>query len=282
MRTALVLGALLGIAVHAAAEDRFPTPEDQRRSFSPHEDLVIDGVRAGAWLDAHVVFLLTEVKTVARHDGGASVQNGGFACAAPLSDDGYMLTVRHAVTEPMMALRTREHRPELKPVRVVWAGQASACDVAVLKVEWSGGETCAWAGHESAAPEAGVFSAGAWLAEDDAHQWFQHDRAAGAVSDAPIAHPASGDEPAYALFDALLPVHPGDSGGPVVTRDGKLLGVTTAHLLDPRTGESTGRSRVIRPDTAFLDALIARDRAERAAPHAAGIAAAALATVIEM
>jgi hypothetical protein len=280
MRLALTLTILASVVLApvAAAEDRFPTPEDQRRSFAPHEDQVIDGERAGAWLDGHVVFLLTEVRTVAHHDGGGtSVANGGFACAAPLSEDGYMLTVRHAVVEPMMALRTRDHRPELKPVRVVWTGDAAGCDVALLKVEWDGGARCAWSGHEAAAPAARVFSAGAWLDEDDAHQWFRHDRAAGAIADPPTAHAAAGTEPAYAVFDAVLPVHPGDSGGPVVTRDGKLLGVTAAHLLDPRTGASTGRSRVIRPDPAFLDEAMARDRAA----HAPAAAAKAMATVIE-
>jgi S1-C subfamily serine protease len=222
----------------------------------------------------HKALLLTGVRMVAEHEGGsASVHNEGFACAAPLTEDGYLLTVRHAVQEPVMALRRAIGRPDLKAARVVWSGDADGCDITILKVDWSGVPACRWAAAEAIAPGAAVLAAGCYLAEDEQHQWFRDDHSAGAVTAAPRATAATAAAPAFSLIEARLLVHPGDSGGPVLTADGRLVGVTMAHLLDPRTGASTGASLVIRPDTAFLDRVIAQDRDRVDAAQATATAA---------
>lgn len=257
----LAVAALLAPATAGAVEDHFPTPDEQARSFAPYDDAVIEGVPASRWLAARKALLLTGVEAVVERGGGAaSVRNRGFASAATLTDDGYLLTVRHALHEPVMALRRAVGRPDLKPARVVWSGEADGCDAALLKVDWTGCEACRWAPEAGLAPGAAVLSAGCYLAEDEEHQWFRDDRSAGALSAAPRAIAADRGAPAFALVEARLLAHPGDSGGPVMTADGLLVGVTMAHLLDPRTGESTGASLVIRPDIAFLERTIAEDR----------------------
>jgi S1-C subfamily serine protease len=263
-RAIAILGLLAVLAAASAVEDRFPTPEQQAESFVPFESAMIDGVPVAHWLASRKALLLTGVQTVTEHGGGAaSVHNEGFACAAHLTDDGYLLTVQHAVREPVMALRRAVGRADLKSARVVWSGDANGCDLTVLKVDWSDCCACRWAPEASIAPGARVLAAGCYLAEDEQHQWFRDDRSAGAVAKAPRRTDAAGHSPAFAIIEAALLVHPGDSGGPVLTAEGELIGLTMAHLLDPRTGESTGATLVIRPDTAFLDRVIGDDRSAR-------------------
>jgi S1-C subfamily serine protease len=259
-RLAIVLLALAAAA--PAVEDRFPTPEQQAATFAPFESAVIEGVPAARWLAQHKALLLTGVQAVTEQGGGAaSVRNDGFACAAPLTADGYLLTVRHAVREPVMALRRAVGRADLKAARVVWSGDTEGCDLTVLKVDWTDCSACRWAGDEAIAPGAKVFAAGCYLAEDEEHQWFRDDRSAGALAKPARLTAAAGEHPGFAVIEAALLAHPGDSGGPVLTAGGELIGLTMAHLLDPRTGESTGATLVIRPDTRFLDHVIGEDRA---------------------
>ncbi len=248
----------------------FPTPEEQAETFAPYADLEIEGLPVIRFLVRHQVLLLTDVRHVtALPGGGFSVASDAIACAAPISGDGYLLTAAHAVHGPVYAVIDVDGRPTPAPVRVVWRGdQAAGCDLALIKVAWRPPAPCAWSTLAELDAGTAVLSAGAYLVDDEGSgQWFRHDQGAGDMLRSPThidgqAEAVNGSpaQPPYETIVARLLAHPGDSGGPVMTTHGRLIGVTIGHLLDS-AGVSTGLSVIARPDVPAIEAMMAKDRA---------------------
>lgn len=262
---AAALAALPGASALEATPAVFPTPAEQAASFAPYDAHRIGGIPASRWMAQRQVLLLTGAERTAR---GGVAGGGGHACAAPLSADGYLLTVTHSLREPVLALRLRDDgSTEALPARVVWRGSDDGCDAALLHVPWKDAAPCEWADAGAIAAGDALLSAGATMVQGAERQWLERERAAGRAGGPPEAALARAGEPAYAWLHARLPASPGDSGGPVMTLDGRLVGVMAAHLLD-RDGNSTGWSLVIRPDPAFLEQTIASDRLRPRVPVA--------------
>ena len=263
--------ALIVVAAGLLAGADFPTPAQQLASFAPFVHSQIEGEGAVAWLDAHRVLLLNQVRMLGsdRVAGG-----GGYACATPISADGYLLTAAHAAIEPLIGIRAGHGPERVSPLRVVWRGPPG-CDLALLKAGWDDCACIAWSGNQAMRVSAPVLAAGTSMAEDATHQWFQPEHSAGVLQELEhITSPAGAPVP-FEVISARIPAHPGDSGGPLVSRDGRLLGVMVAHVLNA-DGTSTGDSLAVRPDPAAILSLIAHDRAA----HARHAPAAALATVV--
>jgi len=208
--------------------------------------------RAGtAW----VVDGATSFEMVDGEQPGAKVYRGiangkvvtsEIGAAAALSDDGYFLTAAHCVASGRaLVIGAAPGRPARETdAVVVWNGAAStpAVDLAVL---WAPGldlPPFAWS-TERVAVGTAVLGSGS------------------GARGLPVAGGqlvAVDDLMRSMLVD--VPLLPGDSGGPCLLVDGSLLGVfSTAMVTD---GSPVGR--VLRPDRAWLDELLARDRAARA------------------
>ncbi len=267
----LRIAAVFVVAANLLAGADFPTPAQQVASFAPFAHSQIEGVGAVAWLNAHRVLLLNQVRMLAadRVAGG-----GGYACATPISADGYLLTAGHAAIEPMMGIRPGNGPERTSPLRLIWRGPPG-CDLALVKASWDDCPCIAWSGDQALRAAMPVLAAGTSMAEDATHQWFQPEHSAGVLQELePTGVPAHPAVP-FVVISARIPAHPGDSGGPLVSRDGHLLGVMVAHVLNA-DGTSTGDSLAVRPDPAAILALIAHDRAV----HARTPPATALATVV--
>ncbi len=259
------IAAICAIQTDGAQTDeplRFPTPEQQAETFAPFRELLIQGRTAARFLREHKVILFTQVdKVTALPEGRFSIKSGSIACAAPISADGYLLTVSHGIHDPVYALVMRDRRPHVIKTVTVWDGnETNGCDLAVLKIPWTFAAPCHWADDGDLQKATAVLSSGAYLVDADATtEHCREDHGAGRIAKSLSHISAAGGTPAFSLIESRLLVHPGDSGGPVMTLTGRLAGVTLGHVLDG-SGVSTGATIVIRPDLAWLDALVSSHR----------------------
>jgi S1-C subfamily serine protease len=181
----------------------------------------------------------------------------GYGSAVSLGD-GYFLTAAHVPVKGQGGLFCMEHgtRPVVRPYRLVWSDRAA--DVALLHapvevpaVKWTSGHGVAAGtrvfsfgfGGGEWKPSQGQVTGGKGTGEDDRHLDLK----------------MSG------------PVVAGDSGGPVTTADGQLVGIVTR--ANYRWVRAFGRawtrtgSNATRPDVAMLQDVIARDRDGRTTRH---------------
>lgn len=269
----LIIGATLATGCLAPAAPHYSQATKQA-SFAPFRDAWVDGVPFESLIRRRSAVILGRPKMLSwsrpegRSGGTLSYQTSDESClgtAVALTRDGYLLTARHCVdVQPIHALiRTYAGVRPVK-ARVVWRGRD--VDLALLKVEarlrnafdWSDklpddGERLAVAG---AFPQRDVFLAMA---------------GGRALALGPQRLGGQGDPPHHVLrHDA--PVHAGDSGGPVVDRFGRLLGINVRVSFRPDFSELylSGRwsSEAILPSPARIRDLIAADRSIQHPYHA--------------
>jgi S1-C subfamily serine protease len=184
-----------------------------------------------------------------------------------ISSDGYLLTAAHNMEQhaPAVLVRTAASTFEWRKTRVVWSG-APSIDLAVLKT----GPSLAhfgWAREPECATGAEVVGAGFAAIGPSVTlvDWKDLSTPYGGGVIEVVRLPATGKEfPGTTEYRVRAPIFRGDSGGPVVTRDGRLVGVLVSvqvRLGDDRlTRPARLYGSVLRPDLAWLDALIERDR----------------------
>lgn len=208
--------------------------------------------RAGtAW----IVDGATSFEMVDGSEPGAKVYRGiadgkvvtsEIGAAAAISTDGYFLTAAHCIgTGRGLVIGAAPGRPARECDAVlVWSGKTAKPPVD-LAVVWAPGldlPPFAWS-TDRVAMGTPILVSGS----------------------AARGLPMAGGE--VVATDELLrsilvdvPLLPGDSGGPCVLADGTLLGVVSTAMLT----EDKSLGRVLRPDPAWLEDLLTRDRATRA------------------
>lgn len=207
-----------------------------------------------------------------------------YGAAAAVANNGYFLTAGHVVDEPPMdliaLLRDENGNPKVRraPVRVVWESGAFSreIDLAIIHADVDSLEAFElWDGV--AATEAPIVTGGWPLLE--LKQGFDGSLVtAGRILSVAERGPR-GNLPAYTIVQHDAPILEGDSGGPVLDRKGRLLGVNykvtfdipywdlLAVLLggDPDEIEAEDfAGEAIMPDPDWLREIIERDRRNRA------------------
>lgn len=239
-------------------------------SLQPFLALQVDALPRLRWLTQRTACVLEHADTLdfAKGPDGSTLRYGGFldgtlttttfGAAAPISDDGYFLTAAHCVAqEPVLVIGAAGAGPVRETAAVViWRGDPDQRDgdLAVLFAPGLATPALAWS---TPAPPAGtlVLCCGAGTTAVRA--------AGGTILAGDQVTTQLVDGPAVTTIGVAVPVVPGDSGGPCVLADGTLLGVT----VRAATGTApTGT--VLRPDPAWITALLARDRAARASTPA--------------
>lgn len=265
------LSACTGNAVSTRAELAARNGPLRAPSLQPFRELQQDGQPLLRWLTRRTACVLDHADTIditkgnddgERRYGGfldGTLTTTQFGAAAPISDDGYFLTAGHCVTQgPVLVLGAAGAGPAREVAGVViWRGDPDQRDgdLAVLFAPGLATPALAWSTHATPAGTA-VLCCGAGTTAVRA--------AGGTILAGDQVTTQLADGPAVTTIGVAVPVVPGDSGGPCVLADGTLLGVT----VRAATGsEPTGT--VLRPDPAWITALLARDRAARAATPAA-------------
>jgi S1-C subfamily serine protease len=262
--------AALALALVAAAGCTFllPSRDDKRVSFAPYEATRVAGEPLAGFLRARVCPLLGEARIVTRTAAGrVTVESNGAGSAVPIALDGYLLTAAHCLAGPTAsALLQVDDGPRVMPLRVVWRGaweDDADLDLAIVRVDGARfGAAWRWSEPGAVVEGTPLVAAGfSFLGEDE----FRATLAAGhALAPLEGTGARAAGLPTVARLVHDIPVTFGDSGGPVATRDGRLVG------LDVRAAPVVGpgfRGIALRPDPAWIEARIAEDRRAHAPPR---------------
>jgi len=177
----------------------------------------------------------------------------GYGSAVSLGG-GYFLTAAHVPVKGHGGIFCLEHdgQPVVRPYRVVW--KEKDADLALLYADVDV-PAVKWATESAVGNGASVFTFGFGGGEWKPSQ--------GQI----IGRSATGEGNRHVDLKLTAPVVAGDSGGPVVTSDGKLVGIVTR--ADYRWVQAFGRawtrsgSHTTRPDLGLLKEVIAKDEASR-------------------
>ncbi|MBX3472233.1 MAG: trypsin-like peptidase domain-containing protein [Planctomycetes bacterium] len=206
----------------------------------------VEGEKLAEFLEPRMLLLLSSARSLA--DSPATK-----ACAAMLTSDGYGLTAAHAVARPARATRTAgAAAPEGGDVRVVWRGDVDdGCDLALIHVA---GLTPG-PGFALARPDAAAVGTRAVLGG------YPGGAVRIALSGGEVTGVAArAGEPGWVTLEHSAAGQEGDSGGPVIDAQGRLLGVTSGGYWSPVGG---WRGVAHLPDPVWLARTIEADRRAR-------------------
>jgi S1-C subfamily serine protease len=178
----------------------------------------------------------------------------GLGSATPIDRRGYLLTAAHCVAtgKPHVVL-FRDGKLTAEPARVVWRGDRTKGepDIAILFVargldqiyEWSTGfavkdRIMSTGPSYERVGDFTITGVGGVIAQ----RWTERQ---GPVSCEFISHSA--------------PIHRGDSGGPLLTERGQLIGINVAVTLPIYQPWRSASGKAVRPDLEWLSRILATD-----------------------
>lgn len=173
--------------------------------------------------------------------------------ATPISPDGYFLTASHVLARQagrnVFVMYGGGVRRVPSKARVVW--RSKAADLALLHIPASTPQYFRWSCADQWLPEgSGVIHGG--IATGRQSAWGKLGTSIGPEN------PFTG----VRKFKIDIPLHPGDSGGPVVDAHGALVGINSAvEFLVPMETAFFVDSEACRPNTRRMASLMQRDRA---------------------
>jgi len=181
--------------------------------------------------------------------------------ATPIDQRGYFLTAAHCVEKGHVWLAfLRDTRLEVERARIVWRGdeKKGGPDLAILCVPQPLTWTFQWAAEfTNGSPVVDV-----GLNWDDHSHDFELQCMAGRVLKVSEALKAESSD--YRVITHSSPLHSGDSGGPVLLPDGRLLGINIGGrrvIRLPQFSIEVKCSEAHRPDLAWLRKVIDADAA---------------------
>lgn len=262
---------ILGFAAVAACVQlalgfagRLTSPAERAASFRPFTEDRVGGIALQDYLSLRTGSVIPgrEPLSVSETAEGLTVRwpeskQMDFGTAAAIAPDGYLLTAAHCVgAEPVYVGISAAGGYRLLRARVVWKGdQQEHFDLALLKVEATLDAAFEWAPASEIVEGTELLSAGYGASPAPL---FVFACAAGRALGPPSTPIDAPGMPPVATLSHDVPITHGDSGGPLATRDGRLVGINVrgSHVYLGRRDNDA-----LCPDPGWIEALIARDRA---------------------
>lgn len=244
---------------------RIASLADRRASFAPHRGSKVGTEPLAEYFGRRTVLVIggddlmvLSVAKSSRAKPDRYVIKGmatRFSAGAAIDSRGYFLTASHAFEKkpPVVAFNEGEGI-RIIPTRVVWRGNVSRGepDLAVLHVPRKLDAVFRWAPDLTRGSLA--FAAGV---NSDTRRKFELACLAGRLERFSLDNRS---RPVSTVIFHRVPLHPGDSGGPLTSSDGRLLGINTMVELSPF--RSSPMSIAERPDLAWIRKLVAEDAAK--------------------
>lgn len=269
LRLPHILLALLCLSYSGCSIQQFNAPQSKRKeSLVPYRDAKIQGEAAPQFLARRSAILIRtdKLKVTGSSKNFVTFQFDGkdpsryefdLGTAAAIDSRGYFLTAGHCVDNgiPYLSFLT-DQKMQATPARVVWRGRPKGGpDLALLHIPFSLKYVFAWSSEIQ--PGEKIFIVGSGLAK---FPNIQLQAAAGKIL--PFPRPVKTRPPAL-NFNHDAPLHQGDSGGPVVTHDGRLAGIDVGiqykYYLWKLSGKQTCGD-ALRPDPGWIKTLIEQDQ----------------------
>ncbi len=263
IRLALLAAVLLlaGCESYVASTD-----EERTASFKNYATSTIAGQPAEFYLQSRTAVILSGAYALAARSDGQTLTvffrptaAGDYGHAAAIEADGYFITAAHCVSDTINYLIYFDgHSARIAVPRVV-ARQfdpEKALDFAILQVDARLPAVFAWARPGEFRPGATAFSVGCTAPYDLGLQQRAYEATCLAGHLGRLAAMSTGAR----VIVSDLPIRKGDSGSPLVTAGGRLLGVNS------RVGLDREQARIqisVRPDPAWVARTIWEDQLRR-------------------
>lgn len=265
-KTCLASLVLTTVALVAGGCAHEATARERAESFESLRDVRVGSATLKDYLAARTWSVLAGkgVSVRERPDGAREIiltSKVDFGSATAVSRDGYLLTAAHCVADrPLVVTLWGGNRYFAAEPRLVWVGKRGTAyqDLALLKVDVTEPTVpyFDWAGDQEMRAGSSVAIAG--LRPGDALLGVTY--AGGILRSSRFGQSADAAVPiTYVSFDA--PGGHGDSGGPVTTPAGHLVGITVG-LADVE-GRAARMPVAARPNLVWLRQLMESDRARR-------------------
>lgn len=259
LRTDLQAAGIL-LFVMAGGGCRHEVREGEREeSFSPFVADRVSGVPLSDFLAERTVLLVagSVPAKIEKKPNGWDIQlaleaggkpDVGLGSAIPVSLNGYFLTAAHNLAHPpYWVAMQRGQVVEFSEAKAIWSGNPDVPeeDFAILRASLRPSGILAW--DDSSSPKPG---------QEIASMSGPHGRCGGRVLES--SRFSSPKIPCSVLsVEHDLPLLTGDSGGPVVGRDGHLIGMNV--LLEGNLTASR-QGRAIRPDWRWMASIISNGK----------------------
>ena len=220
----LILVAFLAGCAHR----RLPTTAERNLSFAPYENTQIDSLPARSYVARRTAMLFAGANVTTGDPAAPETLHlrlsgrGRYSSSTATAIDrrGYFLTTGHSVERsPLFVIYFDGGGMSLAPARVVWRGhyEQHQPDLAVLHIDRPLPEAFTWTNRYQAGNR--LLAAGP---EYDRPEIRNLVCFAGELLRV-VEHPDN-NPPRTSIFHSA-PVHPGDSGGPLTTTDGRLVAI---------------------------------------------------------
>jgi S1-C subfamily serine protease len=226
--------------------------EDKHASLLPVKDLTIAGLSSKVYIGERIGFLLSGLNAgeTEMHEGRLNAvfaEEGAIGLAGAVSEDGYFLTAYHVVEEAdKVHLVSSQDMDTLLEATVIWRSQEH--DLALIRGPV---ETIPFPIAPPAIAGLACFCGGGLSGSCSAGKI---DKVSSKAGFSTIIHTA--------------PLMAGDSGGPLITHDGLLLGINVQDqavvTLNPLLfkAKTHRRSKASMIDAELLEKIIGQDRAK--------------------
>lgn len=239
-----------------------PSDRERRDAYAFYQDQFA-GDSTRATRSTYILFSLDDESTVPQIDNDHAQVHFSFdrpvalgqGLAVGIEPDGYLLTAGHVVGTNIYVMGWFDGRIDLKPARCIYRRNEEHADAAVLKVDASLDYPVDFSGPPQTNDT--VFAVVGHRNRDN------NDLEIGFTAGKVVSLHVDPSGGPVQLVNTTVPLWKGDSGGPVLNRNGQLVGITTGFRYEWRFFKGTTYRFSFRPEPALIENIVREDRERR-------------------